>query len=225
MPLRGRDVRRHQWAGHLCRSTCASTARRGEWRGPRSWPNRALRASPQPIDAITVEQLLIGNHDAALQHRLRNQHAIERVAMMTRQAARPLPWRIVTDRGSKPWRRTDASMSDTIAAAPGSFPSLCFVVISHADAALTSTRLSKIADQCVRMRREATHRRPATTGTHGCPRAGASAAFPSLQLLLRQRLEELRPDPDLALHCPELPLRFGVLDRVSNGRPAFCRGR
>src|SRR5262245_31140351 len=57
-----------------------------------------------------------------------------------------------------------------------------------------------------------TDRRRTTRGKRAY-RAAPSSAFPSLQLLLRQRLEELRADAYPSLHRAELTLGLGLLDR------------
>ena len=49
------------------------------------------RSLPQSRDAIDVEGLLIGNEYELFQHRLGDQHSVERVAVGTRQCARHLP--------------------------------------------------------------------------------------------------------------------------------------
>jgi hypothetical protein len=47
--------------------------------------------SPQPSYAISVERQLVGNKREAFEHGLRDQHAIERVSVRSRQCAADLP--------------------------------------------------------------------------------------------------------------------------------------
>src|SRR5579872_2191259 len=121
-----------------------------------------------------------------------------------------------------PWEATAPATSAATAPAPGSLPSLAFVVISYAETALTRMTLSSsaIAARARRVRL----RSPSSHQSSACVSSRSRTSLPAIEFVGRQRLEEGGGHPGATSHRPELaPRRQLVHERQADDRRVPAR--
>jgi hypothetical protein len=94
---------------------------------------------PESADVEVVEDLIVSEECDVLHPALRDEHAVELVSVFAGHRPAGCAWSMVMSSGRKPWPATHAATSAATSVAPGSLPRRAFVVISHAEAALTRT--------------------------------------------------------------------------------------